>query len=284
MVDPRIIDGIVNPRADVLPVQMNRQRVYTITQVSWRELPPSLRDLDMNSDVGWAPRMYLAGLYLRLGNEPGQPRDEMLRGRFDQAAHELGQMRERLPEFKQHVESHPELTQDVIAWAKQAKDAWSDYLKAKDGGVGSVDAANAEVRRVMKDGEPKWRILLEGVTATSRKASVTYLLALCEHEKAERLAAQMRQLNDASDKQQRQAELRDTWLTTASWWETYLSETPSVTAEAASARGLYARCREALGDASAAIEQWENPAGVPTDLEKAARLYQAKQLKATSRK
>jgi hypothetical protein len=106
---------------------------------------------------------------------------------------------------------------------------------------------------------------------------LTYQLALCMHEQAVRRADLARRAGDKADTADKQA-ARDAWTTAISWWNTYASDYPGA-ASAASARLLRAYAHRAFGETKAAISLLEDTSGRLNDLEKAARLYEAQQLK-----
>jgi hypothetical protein len=112
---------------------------------------------------------------------------------------------------------------------------------------------------------------------------VDYLLALCKQEQAERLQFQ----RDEADRQKKSSSgaeakaLADAWKSASSWWQSYLNEHASAPA-APAARLLRARALQALGDRAGATALLGDLTGVSSNLEKAARLYLAEQLKGRS--
>jgi hypothetical protein len=96
------------------------------------------------------------------------------------------------------------------------------------------------------------------------------------HEQAARRADQVRQAGEKADERDKQA-VRDAWTTAISWWTTYASDYPNAVS-IASARLLRAQAHRALGDSKTTISLLEDTSGRMTDLEKSARLYEARQL------
>src|SRR5262249_35092705 len=74
--------------------------------------------------------------------------------------------------------------------------------------------------------------------------------------------------------------LQATWKEDRRWWQTYLEENAG-SPSAPTARLHLARCLQALGERDAAITQLENLTEDIPPLQKTARLYLAKQLKAS---
>src|SRR5262249_12398750 len=120
---------------------------------------------------------------------------------------------------------------------------------------------------------------LDGLAARIRGHEVTYLLALCKQEQAERLQARLERLRregKATDDDVQAA--KSAWTDAQEKWELHASEQPPPPA-AAAARLLHARALERLGQRDQARPLLEDLSGDLTPLEQTARLYLARQLR-----
>jgi hypothetical protein len=217
------------------------------------------------------------------------PRELMLRGRFDEAGAILSTMEGELRRQRQEMRSQPDLLAKVRAWGAQAIDFYGSILRAESAsGAGKGKAAPIrlnpdEVRerevKLMEDARPV-QILIQGTAAGPLSGEVTYFLALCKQEQAERLQTHIDfQANRAKAAKSNEIKTaQKSWESAAGWWNTYLnSEFPLSTPGAA--RTNLARARFCLGDKTGARTLLEDLAGELTPLEKTGRLYQAKQIK-----
>src|SRR5262249_32405486 len=137
---------------------------------------------------------------------------------------------------------------------------------------------------VWKQGQEPLSILLDGVCAQVRSPEVTYLLALCMHEQAERLQARLDRLQRAGkplpDDEVKAA--HEAWTDAGSWWDALVAEAPPQAVTAV--RVLRARAREAQGDRAGAVALLKDLSGDVTPLEQTAQLYLARRLEATPSK
>jgi hypothetical protein len=243
--------------------------------------------------------MWLPGLSELSTDQPGTrkpaenllrsplPHELMLHGRFDEAAPLLYAMRKELEDQKRRRLSPK--SEAVLQWSRKAMEAYSDLSRAEEAGKirgkqapspGALAEARDKVNLLWGPQSAPVIALLQRSGSEAMLERVSYLLALCKQEQAERLQIKREHAGRLS-KTVSAAEAKDgadAWKSASSWWRTYLNEHPTTPA-APAARLLWARALRALGEPEAAAALLEDLTGVPLDLEKTARLYLAKQLK-----
>ena len=172
-----------------------------------------------------------------------------------------------------------ESTGDLDRWVAQASTPTPTSC-GRESSPQDLAAANARILELWKNAEPVY-VLLAGSVARPRGAAVTYQLALCKQEEAERRQARLDLLARAglAAPPAEAAAARTAWKSALHWWVRYAEEYPSSSAHAA-ARQLQARATEMLGDAAGAAALLEDLSGNLTALEKVSQRYQARRLKA----
>jgi hypothetical protein len=221
------------------------------------------------------------------------PRDDMLRGRWEDATAKLVQALDQVRFQKALFQSDPELMKHMGEWLEKVVAVQADYQRATKGSgdldqiqrrfqqlwVGSLNPGGDRLQSSdpASDRLPPWLPFVVGVAADPMGAQATYLLALCKHEQAERAQARLDAVTGAPPADQLKA-CRAAWESTAKWWRTYLDEYHAGS-EVAGARLGCARALEALGQREQAREVLSNLGGQLSPLDETARLYRAKQLK-----
>jgi hypothetical protein len=239
-------------------------------------LPEAVRRLEGQ------PRVYLQLHFLRpfvdLSIEAGQPRDLMLRGRFDEAARKLVQRRDETRLLQERAQAVPDLAARVAQWTAEAQEAQRalslaerrlQQEKSDDARI-ELDLAGKRMQAVLARSQAAV-LLVHAAAAEPLAAEATYLLALCKHEQAERLqrehdrrgSARAAALLAASPPLPFPAGLpwpiladpaaaADTpWRSAADWWKTYLELYPDAGGVVA-ARFARSRALAALGHGLAA--------------------------------
>jgi hypothetical protein len=215
------------------------------------------------------------------------PRELMLRGRFDEAGTILSTMEGELRRQSQEMRSQPDLLAAVRSWGARAIDFYGSLLRAGHANAGNKggqltlnpDEVREQEIKLMEAAQPVL-ILIHGTAAGPLMGDVTYFLALCKQELAERLQAHIdyQASHSKSAKPNETKTAQKAWESAAGWWTTYLnSDAPLGTPGAA--RANLARARICLGDKAGARGLLEDLSGELTPLEKTGRLYQAKQIK-----
>lgn len=232
----------------------------------WQVLPAQVRPLPADVDPGLRLRHMFARPFIDFAQQPRKPRDQMLRGRLDEAT---GGLVEALTEFdrlRTAQQSDKELPALVAAWIDGAKKAQADVLIAESESTRnkspeSLAALKAALTRLADVWDPKQSqrplLALVGTAAEPLRVEASYYLALCKHEQAEQAQAALeRRQGKTSDKET--AAAQESWRDAATWWRKYLEEQPGSRDETA-ARMHLARALEKQGDASAARELLANP-------------------------
>ena len=204
------------------------------------------------------------------------PRDLLLRGRFDEATTTLVLMSTELERRIQIVQL-PNASQELDRWCQQAREVFNALQQARQArNPEALQQTQERAEQVLQNGKISMAFLEAG-SAVPMLNDVTYLLALCKHEQAERLQAQEDRAR--AEKKAGPKNLADAWLEAADWWERYLKDYASAPA-AASARLRLARARLALGQRDDAVNLIGAKPESLTGLEKLGRQYLARQWKA----
>jgi hypothetical protein len=225
---------------------------------------------------------------------PESLRDDMLRGRLNQATTKLVEARDQVQQQQALLTGAGNLDEDLTGWIVRAQEAQVRTQQAQKEyaadhspqGEMALQAANQRLTMIWQGAgggagpAPPWLLMLFRAASEPLGTEATYLLALCKQEEAERWQRRL----DTSKPAESTAEAvkaRTAWESAVHWWETYLKdypEGPSVTM----ARELRARALEHLGQpkpAAALLRDLSDPPGHRlTLLEKTARLYQAHRL------
>jgi hypothetical protein len=264
----------------------DRFRAFLQSMVPWDDLPGQFRDprrFPPNIGLGQFVRAQFMGPFVLTVLDPKSPRNLMLRGQFSQATPKLEREQRLLDEQKKRREVAVDLEKQVDEWVEKALPLYARQITAREA---KDAAALAEAERQI---DALWKqadavgILLGGATVTARNAEVTYLLALCTHERAEQLQAQLDRAAAPTAEDVRGA--RDEWKEALSSWDQFLGSYPDRPGQTpdrpnqAAARRLRARALEALGDRFAALEAWQDLSGTLSDLEKVAALTRARQVR-----
>lgn len=252
---------------------------YMVQSIPWEALPQVARELP--GEPGQRLQEMFRTPFVGFLLNPKMPRDLILRGRQDEATPQLVATLDQLRRSRNALESmRGNLGQQIQEWAGEAVTAYGELLraereanlppgKAPPGAQTTLANARQRVERLWKEGLAV-QVLVAGAAAEPLTAEMTYLLALCKHEQAERAEARRRAGRGGS--------AADAWKPAADWWETYLEEFPAAP-DAPHARWHKARALEALGERAAAASLLQNMTGNLTPLERLGRLYRARQLK-----
>jgi hypothetical protein len=178
----------------------------------------------------------------------------------------------------------------------RARDAYAQLEEAKEGAAKpkskdpdvqqQIQQANQKVDALWQEGKETLSIIVQGAGAEAFGAEVTYLLALCMQEQAERLQARLdlARRTGKGNVAEEQGLVQKAWGDALGWWQTYASDPVNTRVSGAAsavvaARRLQARAHEALGQREDAIKLLEDLSGALSAEEKVSRLYQAQQLK-----
>jgi hypothetical protein len=244
---------------------------------------------------------------LHFSMSSGSPRDDLLRGRFDDATAKLVETLDQVHFQKSLIAGDADVPQKLAKWCERARRAFADLLAAERMAERSRSAASqadveaarkalgavwnegispaslnqsggpdgATVRADPRDRLPLWLRAVLAAAAEPLGAEATYQLALCKHDQAERL----RRPGDNKGKgAAAEAKVyREAWSAAGDWWRTYLEQYPTGPASAEARRGR-AQALAALGDRETAAALLRDLTGTASPLEQLGRLYQARQL------
>jgi hypothetical protein len=219
-------------------------------------------------------------------------RDDMLRGRLDEAVAKCNEAIEQVTNQRNLSRAETDADARMGRWLEESVEAQAQLQRAqRQNSAAEIGAAQRRIAELWvgspvpgtdnaaRDSRPSggdaarlpiWLVWLLGHTAAPMGAEATYMLALCKHEQAEQL--QSARGPGAEER------AKDAWRTAIQWWSQYLEEHPTGSA-AASARACKARALEMLGNRDAAGREWESISGNLTPLEQVARAYRLRSLK-----
>lgn len=180
-------------------------------------MPATLGEENIAGDPGRQLRTAFSGRFIALFDLPNQPRDQILRGQFDEATRTLVEHLRQNNVALERISREPRLEAEAEEWIQKMRAA-SARLERAQSRPGEVDPADAKrlVDGLLK-GSAKIRLFIDKAAAEPFGIHVTFQLALCKHEMAirhERHATAT--ANDAT--------ARDAWENAAGWWRKFLSD------------------------------------------------------------
>jgi hypothetical protein len=245
---------------------------------------------DLPDDLSNETQSRFASPFVYFSQAPQSPRDDILRGHLSRAPELLTLQRDEWRRLQDRQGDIAELIGKMRGWKQQVIGPRAELIRFQQAGdLEGAEQAKARVEAVNKQFKETLQELPLILAAPALHAECTYLLALCKHEQAERLQAQLdrsRKTGEAAVGKADPAAVREAWKETRAWWETFARDnaaTPLVAPAVNAARLLQARCYAALGDTDHAVATLEDLPNDLTDLERTARLYSARQLKAAAK-
>jgi hypothetical protein len=251
--------------------------------VPWEKLPTFIRELETNTDAAMKLRVFFAAPFENFYLKPGGPRDLLVRGRLEEAAHRLVELHDQLQEFQRQAAMTPNVASSVAAWCAALRKAEADARAAQLAARSSTPQAAEAVQKARDQWQLLWSKehlapvlqLLHASAAEPLDIEVAYQLALCKHEQAERLQIQLDHQKTADA-----AAVRAAWRSAAERWSRFLDEHPQAPGEG-NARLLGARALEMSGDRAAALLLVQDPSAHLHPWDRRACLYRARLLKET---
>ncbi len=228
------------------------------------------------------------------------PRDLLLHGRWDEATRILVPMEEQLLGKRDRLNRSPDLQKKLLDWRDRMITAQANLLRAERGEL-PLAAARQQADLVWGEGQGPCLILLEGLASYPLLEEITFQIALCKHEAAERLQARLAIARKAGDPVPAQLaeDVRHAWRDAAHWWSRFLSNYPerrnAAAREAAgrwavslpeyppvpytaAAQRMRARAHEALGEREQASALLAQPVKSAGPLENLARALEVRRL------
>jgi hypothetical protein len=231
----------------------------------------------INSSLGGRIWSTFSAPFLQLALEPHHARDELLRGRYNEAIPELVRARDDCTVAENRLRQQRNLGPEIQRWIDKAVSLYADRERASAAqDPVRMEAANSGINEVWSEREAgPIKGVLAGTLAVPLRREVAFQVALCKQEQAER--RQRKSELNPEDKETAQHAV-DAWKEAANFWQRYLEEY-SNTALAGSSAGAAARAqgRACLltGDRDEAVRTWRRE--VPTsEMEKVGSLYLAK--------
>jgi hypothetical protein len=208
---------------------------------------------------------------------PGSPRDQMLRGYFDEAAEALIKARDEVSAYRAMFESDATLAKDFVKWHQEAVKAYANYYHAENSrppDAALMKDATREIQQTWHRGDQTLNALLVGSAGERLERVQSRLLAMCTHEAAERRQRHVGQHRDGAA--EAQASSRDAWKVAADWWQTCIAANPAPMDQAKVWR---AQALVALGETDQAIALLEDLSYTTDPTAQLGRLYLARRLK-----
>lgn len=193
-----------------------RQRRFEQELVPWHVLPEQIRSLP--GTAGQPLLQIFSQPFREFYLAPRMPRELMLRGRYDEATRELVSASQDLDRHRaMPAAALKQIEQQVTRWSKEYVDASAELILAQESGSQTPreQEARGHMEQLWKDGAPYVSALMSAATAEPQGSEVTYHLALCKHELAQR--AEARSAGSAAAREKAE----DAWKEAVYWWERY---------------------------------------------------------------
>lgn len=315
---PHIIDLGVVPgfalRDAGLQSRWTRLELYRKESIPWLYLPPPIRALPANSQLGNTARNLFAARYVEVLaraeeqkpqeleeetpfggsdvqetrrktiSEDDLPRSMVLRGQTTKAREQLLRVLDTLADQRGIRRRVPDLNKRVVDWLSRAAEVYARLAQEREevargrGNPETQKLVTLQLAGLWAESPPPLPLLCAEALNPPLSAEATFLVALANHENAERLQA--RAGNATSPK------VDEAWQAAADGWYTFLKY-HGTHPNSSAAQRMHARALECSGKPEAARTIWENLASgtfdnkfAPlSDLEKTACLIRAGQLK-----
>jgi hypothetical protein len=258
----------------------NREQFFLRDLVPWSALPAVFQDerlFPQESPLGLQVRYIFANSFVAPTMEPGQSRDLLLRGRYSSAEEKLVGERAAWRSMVEQRANSRDLQEQFQAWLDNAIRLYAALVRAKS--PSEREQAEKQVQKLWGD-RSSWpvHVLLNSAAAAVRNQEVAYQLGLCNQEQAEQLQARI-DLQARAGLPPYQPDIEKAqaaWQRVVDNWKSFEEEHPTHR-DSAAARRLRGRAEALLGDHQAAIASWNNVSDCPTEMEKLASLYLARQ-------
>jgi hypothetical protein len=246
-----------------------RRRIdrYYADPIPWQALPPILREGSLPGEPGQRVRALFADRMTFL-SQPGQARELILRGLFDEATTRLIELQGRMAS---KPASQADVEKNVLVWVEAARDVYGRLARAErmaerePSAIADREKAKEEIGNLWRNANII-NVYMNYIVSEPMLAEITYLLAICKHEEALR-----RTYRGEDDK--------GAWKTAERWWEKFI-HTYGASPAVAHARRNYARTLEGAGRPAEAKAVYQALAGSDLpELQRLASAYLANQLK-----
>jgi hypothetical protein len=200
-------EGGFEPAADRLYAR------YRMAPVPVDQMPAMIRSRVIEGDPRERMMALFTNRFIELAQEPGKPRDQMLRGHFDEASHDLVEALGHIRMVQQRVGTEADLEKGALEWAEQMRSAYAALIRERENpATAGGTSAKARVDALYKASSPM-ALLIERAASEPYEIAVSYQMALNMHEQAERRS---RDRSPAAAK-------RAAWENAAASWERFLA-------------------------------------------------------------
>ena len=230
-----------------------------------------------NSELGQRVIGQFVSYFYIPAMEPGQARDQLLRGRYSSTVPALVGERDNWRKQLVQRANAVDLEVKVQEWLDKATSIYARLYRAKQ----PQERQLAEQQKTaLWDNRVYWpiAILLNSAAAKARMPEVDYQLGLCAQEQAELLQARLdlQTRVGVSPDEFDLKKARSEWENALHAWKRFDEDYPK-NLDRAAVRRLRGRAEAMLGDHEAAIASWKNVSNCPTELETIASLFLAQQ-------
>jgi hypothetical protein len=178
------------------------------------QTPVLLRNNEITGELRDRLLAVFSARFLELALEPNKPRDLILRGQFDEASRALSDALSTVHTTQQRVGAQQDLEREAARWATEMQAATAALSRMRDRPQPGDDLAAARNKvETLNKSAGKMILLIEQAAAEPYAAALTYQMALCLHEQAERRSW------DRSSVEEKRA----LWTNALSWWNNYLT-------------------------------------------------------------
>ncbi len=130
-----------------------------------------------------------AGQFVNFQLGPDLPRDQVLRGHFEEANSSLVELLSGLMSLQKVIGAEADLDADALQWAKESRTALSHALDVKRSTKNELEIREAEAKVAeLEKKSAKMDMLIQRSAAEPLAGMITYQLALSKHEQAERVS------------------------------------------------------------------------------------------------
>ncbi len=179
-----------------------------------QQMPAMLRNNEIAGELRDRLSAVFSARFLELALEPKKPRDLILRGQFDEASRALSEALTSVQNSQQRAGAQSDLERDATSWAREMQAATAALSRMRDRPQAGDDLAGARARvETLNKSSGKMLLLIDQFAAEPYAAALTFQMALCLHEQAERVARDRR-----SPETKRAA-----WANAVGWWNNFLT-------------------------------------------------------------
>src|SRR5262249_14237645 len=151
-------------------------------------LPPVLSQKLITGAPSIRLQAHFAGRFVAAVVGEGEPRQQVLRGQFDEAATTLVDRKDKLEVMLRKLDNDPEVDSKAAEWARMMSSAFAAQTRAereRPAGDPAIQEARDRADSLWKNSE-RVVMQIEKTVGPATAADLAYQLALCKHEQAER--------------------------------------------------------------------------------------------------